>query len=258
MKGQSANELLVIFMFVMLVFTLFVATFTQQRSLEMQEAKVSLADSIGEQFAYEINLAARSGNGYSRKFTYPVKLDGVTPYNVTLNNLSKSIDIFFSLGTVNYSHSFPLIHTKVRVEPPVIAVLPNGTPYGYVLHSSNFTFSRGEMYIQNINDVIFISTLAYFRAAPQTIRLNASPTEIGIGMNTSNITAVVLDQFGNPVPDGTLVRFETDLGMIDDYAPTKNGTAQAFLISGFTVGRARVYAKVADVNKSVVVSFVGG
>jgi len=256
-RGQSASELLVVFMFVMLVFTLFLATFVQQRSIEMQQAKVSLADSIGEQFAYEINLAARSGDGYSRKFTYPVKLEGVTPYNVTLNNLSKSIDIFFTLGTVNYSHSFPLIHTNARVEPPVIARLPNGTPYGYVLHSSNLTFSRGEMYIQNINNVIFISTITYMQAAPQSIQLNASPQEIGIWMNTSNITATVLDQFGNPVADGTLVHFETDLGMIDSFAPTRNGTALAVLRSGFTAGRARVYAKVSGINKSIVVTFVG-
>ncbi|MEM3555768.1 MAG: invasin domain 3-containing protein [Candidatus Micrarchaeia archaeon] len=257
MKGQSASELLVVFMFVMLVFTLFLTTFVQQRSLEMQQAKVSLADSVGEQFAYEINLAARSGNGYSRKFTYPVKLEGVTPYNITLNNLSKSIDIFFTLGTINYSHSFPLIHTNVRVEPQIIARLPNGTPYGYVLHSSNLTFSRGEMYIQNVNNIIFISTVTYLQVTPQTIQLNASPTEIGIWMNTSNITAVVLDQFGNHVPDGTLVRFETDLGMIDSFVPTKNGTAVAVLRSGFTPGRARVYAKVSGVNKSIVVTFVG-
>ena len=257
-KGQSANELLIIYMFVMLMFTLFVASFTQQRSMEMQEAKISLADSIGEQFAYELNLAARSGGGYSRKIIYPVKLDGVTPYIIILNNISKSIDIRFSMGTVNYSHSFPLIHTNARVYPDITATLPNGTAYGYILHSSNFTFSRGEMYIQNMNGVIFVSTVVYSTSSPSRMDLTASPKDIGAGMNTSNITAVVFDQFGYLILDGTLVHFQTNLGTIDEFAPTVNGTAKAVLVSGLVVGSATVNASIGDAKNRTRVNIFGG
>jgi hypothetical protein len=237
------------------MFTLFVASFTQQRSMEMQEAKISLADSIGEQFANELNLAARAGNGYSRKIIYPVRLDGVTPYTIILNNISKSIDIQFSMGAINYSHSFPIVHSNVIVEPPIIVKLPNGSAYGYVLHSSNFTFSRGEMYIQNNNGWILTSTLMYHPSSPSNISVTASPKEIGIGMNTSNITAFVIDQFGNPILDGMLVHFQTNLGTIDEFVPTANGTAMAILTSGSNAGVATVNASVYDVKAYVRVTF---
>src|SRR5271157_3674244 len=152
-KGQSANELLVIYMFIMLIFTVFVAGFSQQRSADVEQEKIALADSIGEQFAYEVNLAATSGSGYSRKVTYPLLLDGVTPYKIVVNNISKSI-------------------------------------------------------------------------AVQLV----------------NISAKVTDMFGNPVPDGTLVNFKSlNNGVIDDFAPTVNGTATAVLItSDWTVVEACV------------------
>ena len=255
-KGQSANELLVIYMFVMLVFTLFVATFAQQRSIEMQESRVGLADSIGEQFASELNLAVRSGDGYSRKVIYPLKLDGVTPYSITLNNISKSIDIGFSSGTLNYSHSFPVVSTNARVYPEIVAKLPSGAAYGYVLYSSNFSFAKGNIYIQNINGILFISTVMYFKSSPYSIVLDASPSQIGTWMNTSNITAVVLDQFGNPVRDGMLVRFQTSLGMIDDFVPTVNGTAKATLVSGTSSGIATVIANVSGIKATKYVKFV--
>lgn len=259
-KGQSANELLVIYMFVMLIFTIFVLSFTQQRAIEIQNARIMLADSVGERFAYELNLAAQSGNGYSRKIIYPTRLDGITPYTVILNNLSNTVDLQFTMGAMNYSHSFPIINSFVIVNPNITVFLPNGTAYGYLLHSDNLSFSKGQMYIQNIDGAIMISTISYFVSTPWGMSLNASPTEIKISGDSSNITAFLYDQFNNPVPDGTVVHFQTDLGAIQDYVPTTNGIATTALISGFSTGGATVNATIiisgGQISKYIKVSFV--
>lgn len=250
-KGQSANELLIIYMFVMLIFTIFITSFGQQRSVEMERSKIALADSVGEQFAYELNLAARSGSGYSRRIVYPVLLDGVTPYNITVNNISRSIDIQFSLGTVNYSHSFPIISTNVKVQPGIPATLPNGTSYGYILHSSSYSFSTGQIYVHNINGMIIIGLLPSYAPTASKIDMNISGVYTIAGTKFANITATVTDSFGNLVPDGMLVHFQTYSGTIDDYAPTVNGTATALLMTQRTT---IVTANVSGVVKSKAVS----
>jgi len=62
--------------------------------------------------------------------------------------------------------------------------------------------------------------------------LTADPTEIlANGIATSTITAVVRDQFANPVPDGTMVSFLTNLGsMIYGFAEAESA---AVVKSGF-------------------------
>lgn len=251
-KGQSANELLVIYMFIMLVFTVFVASFGQQRAIEVQNAKIAMADSVGEQMANEVNFAARAGNGYSRKVIYPVMLQGVTPYNMTLNNISKSIDVQFSLGTVNYSHSFPIITSDVIVSPSIAAILPNGSPYGYVLQSSNFSFSTGQLYIQNLNGVIVISLSTPYDQNPTTVALDTDGSYVSMGYYFVNVTAKVTDTFGDPVVDGTLVHFMTPEGVVDDVAPTVNGTATALLITPTTT---IVIASISGVNSTISIPF---
>ena len=229
-KGQSANELLVIYMFVMLIFTVFVASFTQQRSAEMERSKVAAADAVGGQFSNELDFAARAGNGYSKKFVYPLLLNGVTPYSIIMNNLSKSVDIRFSLGTANYSHSFPIITSNVMVIPSINATLPNGTQYGYILQSSNYSFSTGEMYVQNLNGMIIVSMFSTYAPNPRKVVVGVSGTYTSMGTKFVNVTANVTDSFGSLAPDGSLVHFYASSGIIDDFAPTVNGTATALLM----------------------------
>jgi hypothetical protein len=251
LKGQSANELLVIYMFVMLMFTIFVASFSQQRSAEMMNSQIAAADSVGERFANELNLAARSGSGYSRKVVYPALLGGTTPYTIIMNNLSKSVDIQFSLGTVNYSHSFPIITSSVMVVPRINATLPNGTAYGYVLQSSNTTISQGQVYAQNLNGMIVISLAPSYPPTPRKITMAIAGSYVETGAMLSNITATVTDTFGNNVPDGTLIHFSTPSGVVDDFAPTVNGTATAVLISQTTT---IVTASVSGVSDMIFVA----
>ncbi|GAI13774.1 unnamed protein product, partial [marine sediment metagenome] len=57
--------------------------------------------------------------------------------------------------------------------------------------------------------------------APSTVTLTAEPIQIPAdGVSTANITATVKDKDGNPVSDGTEVRFTTDEGSFIDGALT--------------------------------------
>ena len=79
--------------------------------------------------------------------------------------------------------------------------------------------------------------------APATIVLVADPDLVlGDGFSTSLLTAYVYDILGNPVPDGTLVEFNTELGRFRDNArpyyvtTTSGGIATAILVSPLMSG----------------------
>jgi hypothetical protein len=268
-KAQAANELLIIFMFAFFIFVTFLSMFARQKSEEVLEAKVAVADQIGSQFADEINLAARGGDGYSKKFSFPLRLEGVTPYTIILNKLSNSIDINFSRGTLNFSHSFPLIinaASKTRIfpyTPQLIVRLPDGREYGYIIFSTDLTVSRGYIYIQNVRGVIIINSYAPIITTPYSISVTTSPKEIpGDMVSTSNITVQVLDQWYLPVKDGTPVRFSTDRGYIQEVATTKDGTAVSVLTSPlvnfsnpYEMPRAYINISVSNITANTYVDF---
>ena len=90
------------------------------------------------------------------------------------------------------------------------------------------------------------------------ISVRADPTQIPADeTSTSTITAVVTDRQRNPVPDGTIVKFSTSLGIITPAsALTAGGTAEATLRSGTASGTAIVTVKVDKLVKKVDVDFL--
>jgi hypothetical protein len=90
------------------------------------------------------------------------------------------------------------------------------------------------------------------------LMVEADPTQIAAdGTSTSTITATVTDRQNNPVPDGTLVKFSTSLGIIAPAtASTVGGAAEATLRSGHQAGTATVTAKVDQLVETVDVEFV--
>ncbi|MBC7263335.1 MAG: right-handed parallel beta-helix repeat-containing protein [Chloroflexi bacterium] len=118
-----------------------------------------------------------------------------------LGNLIDGATIYFSvnpptLGTVNPVSSVTaagVATTTFRsaTTPGVATVSAN---WGYVTGSVPITITAG---------------------APYTITLVAYPTSIPAdGVSTAALTATVVDLFGNPVPDCTLVGFTTTLGYL--------------------------------------------
>ncbi len=94
------------------------------------------------------------------------------------------------------------------------------------------------------------------RAASYVIRLSANPPSIlADGVSTSTIMAEVRDASGQPVPDGTIVRFTTTAGTITSEATTQGGVAKATLTSDRVPQFATVTAIVGDSQAQVEVEF---
>ncbi len=92
---------------------------------------------------------------------------------------------------------------------------------------------------------------------PAGVALTATPAVLPVG-NTSTLTAVVTDKDDNPVADGTVVSFTTDLGSVSPItAVTVNGIATATL-SAAVLGTATVTATVGSLSSTVQVTFIAG
>lgn len=75
-KGQSAIEFVILVMGILLIFVGFLY-FIQGKVSETQEEAVTVAvNEIALTIQDEINLAHASANGYSRRFTLPLNLNG--------------------------------------------------------------------------------------------------------------------------------------------------------------------------------------
>ena len=96
-----------------------------------------------------------------------------------------------------------------------------------------------------------------FRSPPANLALIAAPSTLQVG-NLSALTATATDQFGNPVADGTLVSFSTNLGVATPtVAATVNGVATATL-SSTVAGLATVTATVGSLSATALVTFTPG
>jgi len=99
--------------------------------------------------------------------------------------------------------------------------------------------------------------------APANIFVQSNPSVLRIGEagEQSMILAAVVDSFGNPVRDGTvLVQFSTTLGTVDPPStPTDSGRAVGFLRPGVEAGVAIVTATVQGIDPAqTAVSFIAG
>jgi hypothetical protein len=95
---------------------------------------------------------------------------------------------------------------------------------------------------------------------PHEISLDCNPDKIAAdGVSTSALSATVLDEFGDPVANGTAVDFSTDLGTIDSVTTTTDGVATAILHSPVYSDQmhvAKVTATVDALHDSVPVFFI--
>jgi Big-like domain-containing protein len=84
---------------------------------------------------------------------------------------------------------------------------------------------------------------AYLTAPPDsTIVLSANPSFVAAHGGISEITAFVIEPAGTYVPDGTVVRWTTDLGRIDPETRTRRGVATARFVSDSRSGNALIRA----------------
>jgi hypothetical protein len=72
--------------------------------------------------------------------------------------------------------------------------------------------------------------------------LIANPEFIAAHGDVSVISGLLMDGTGNPVPDGTVVQFFTNLGRIDEQGKTNDGVVRVNLVSDSRSGNANVQA----------------
>ena len=94
---------------------------------------------------------------------------------------------------------------------------------------------------------------------PASVALTANPAQVPVGGSVATIQALVTDQWGNRVADGTLVTFASDLGTLNPLSGvTQNGVVSTLLTSGTVPGLATVEAEAGSAQGSVQVPFVPG
>lgn len=87
----------------------------------------------------------------------------------------------------------------------------------------------------------------------------AHPDQIHVNGEKSLLEAVVIDLSHSPVPDGTEVLFETNLGTLGSSAITKttvSGVATATLSSGPSAGTAQITATAGGAKAYTTVEFI--
>jgi parallel beta-helix repeat protein len=93
--------------------------------------------------------------------------------------------------------------------------------------------------------------------APFTLTLTATPATLPVG-NSSTLTATATDQYGNPVADGTVVSFTTDLGNVSPVTATTVGGVATATLSSTISGVATVTATVGSLSATAQVTFTPG
>jgi hypothetical protein len=90
-----------------------------------------------------------------------------------------------------------------------------------------------------------------------TMTVVANPGFIAANGDISVITAVIIEPSGQPVVDGTVVQFFTNLGRIDAQAKTNDGVAHANLQSDVNSGTATITAISGDVTNTDATVAIG-
>jgi hypothetical protein len=158
------------------------------------------------------------------------------------------------------SDDFGLQSIRWRIEGTADAYFDNGDEAGcggttwceldwslkWAGHAGHFTIYAQALDTAGQLSSMGSTTITVPSGPPFTVTVTAYPTSIPIGGATSTIMAMVEDQYGNSVADGTAVTFTTDLGSLGSFIivtkTTTNGAATATLTSGKTTGTATITA----------------
>jgi len=148
-RGQQGVELLVIFATALAIFIIFYALFAQQYSESAKKRAQVEAVNLADRFAEEINIAARAGDGYERRITYPRTIAGAEEYSLEINNASGSVDVAVVLGPGNiFYYSSPTLTRNITGESMY------ASPRGFYVE-----ITRGYAFIENRNGEIVVRQL---------------------------------------------------------------------------------------------------
>ena len=121
---------------------------------------------------------------------------------------------------------------------------------------SNLTSSRtpGTVRIAAaVNALADTVNLRYIVGPATTVTLESDSSSLPAdGRTTTIIRATVVDEVGNPVPDGSLVRFDATFGDVTATAETVNGVATVTYSSTET-GLAEITASIDEISRTITV-----
>ena len=147
MRAQQSVELMVVFATALATFIIFYALFAQQYGESARRQAETDGTTLTQQLAEEINIAARAGDGYSRKISYPSRIPGAISYNLTVNNRSGSVDLAMEMSPGSfYLYSAPTLTRNITGEPAYEST------NGYSL-----LILRGAAYVENRGGIIVIN-----------------------------------------------------------------------------------------------------
>jgi len=157
--------------------------------------------------------------------------------------------LIWNLGSLNLGSSGTI--TLIGVVSPSV---PSRTVFTNTVQISTSTPESD----QSDNQALAVTTVV--PDVPYTVTVSSYPASILVGGALAIVTATVLDQYGNPVADGTPVTFTASLqGTIAPSSrPTTNGVATATLASGYVAGTATVTAFADSRSGYTYVTFLPG
>ncbi len=146
-RAQQSVELMVVFATALATFIIFYALFAQQYGEGARRQAETDGTTLTQQLAEEINIAARAGDGYSRKISYPARIPGAINYSLEINNRSGSVDLAMEMGSGSFFlYSAPTLTRNITGEPAYASA------YGYSL-----IIARGAAYVENRGGMIIIN-----------------------------------------------------------------------------------------------------
>lgn len=100
-KGQIAFEFVIVYTLILVVFIIFFALITSQRSMSIQSEQEASLQLIAQNIAADINQALIAGSGYSATIQLPQSVTG-SPYNVYVSTTGAVI-VNATIGTQTFS-----------------------------------------------------------------------------------------------------------------------------------------------------------
>ncbi len=146
-RGQQGVELMAIFATALVLFMIFYAIFAQQYGESVKRQAQNDGVRVADTLAQEISIAARAGDGYSRRVTYPDRLAGAMAYTLEINTVSGSVDLVETLGpNSTFTYSAAAATRNITGEPQY------ASPNGFYLE-----IARGAAYVENHNGTVVIN-----------------------------------------------------------------------------------------------------
>ncbi|MCS6774343.1 MAG: right-handed parallel beta-helix repeat-containing protein [Thermoflexales bacterium] len=189
--------------------------------------------------------------------------EAASPTTITLTTHPTTTSVATSAtltATVQVANGDPVIDgTVVTFTTSLGAVAPitTTTVGGVATATVSSTIAGVATLTATVDSLSATVQVTFTPGAAAAIMLTAVPTTTAVG-TSSTLTATVVDQFGNPVANGTVVSFTTSLGTLGSSSASTLGGNAVVTLTSTTAGVATVAATVGTLSTTVQVTFTPG